>query len=260
MSRRYGISRRASANYTNPKRQQGWRFVGRTRPVKSPSLTLRVDILGRLVLTMRITCLLLALVLAATAVGQYPGPYGYGYGGYGHASTLEEGIQRGAADIIRSQGMAALQNAQAATEFEQARHDYLDNRLKATQTYFEMRKYNDEARRAKDTSPLSMEQYVRIARQQAPDSLVTSQLDPLTGSIGWPVPLKKPEYETLRKKLETLFQQRASGYADYAALSAACAEFLERLKTDLQKFDPNDYVKAKKFLDSLAYAARATPT
>jgi len=210
-------------------------------------------------LTTRLSGLLLVLALAATAWGQYPGPWGYG-GGYGHASTLEEGVQRGAADLVRSQGMAALQFAQAATQAEQARHDYLDNRLKATQTYFEMRKYNDEARRAKDTSPLSMEQYVRIARQQAPDQLVTSQLDPLTGFIGWPVSLKRPEYDALRKKLEGLFQQRASGYTDYPSLTAACTEFLERIKADLPKFDPNDYVKAKKFLESLTFAARTTPS
>jgi hypothetical protein len=211
-------------------------------------------------LSTRFALALFTFGLAPMAWAQYPPGYGYGYGGYGHASTLEEGIQRGAADLVRSQGMAALQNAQAATQFEQARTEYLDNRLKATQTYFAMRKYNDEARRAKDTSPLSMEQYVRIARQQAPDALVTSQLDPLTGAIGWPVSLKKPEYEAMRKKIETLFQQRASGYPDYAGLSAACSTFLDQLKTDLPKFDPNDYVKAKKFLESLAYAARMTPT
>ena len=201
---------------------------------------------------------LLVFTLAATASAQYGG---YGYGGWGgHSSTLEEGVQHGAADLVRSRGMANLLNAQAATQFEQARHDYLDNRLKATQTYFDMRKYNDEARRAKDTSPLSMEQYVRIARQQAPDQLGTSQLDPLTGAIGWPVSLKKPEYDPLRKKLDGLFQQRASGYADPSALTAACTEFLEKIKADLMKFDPSDYVKAKKFLDSLAFAARTTPT
>src|SRR5262249_13148099 len=34
-----------------------------------------------------------------------------------HSSTVEEGIQRGYADVVRSQGMANLLNSQAATEF-----------------------------------------------------------------------------------------------------------------------------------------------
>ena len=196
---------------------------------------------------------LLVLTLAATASAQY--------GGWGsHSSTLEEGVQHGAADLVRSRGMANLSNAQAATQFEQGRSQYIENNLKATQTYFEMKRVNDEYRRSKDTSPLSMEQYVRIARQQAPDPLGTSQLDPLTGAIGWPMSLRKPEYDALRKKIEALFQRRASGYAEYSGLAAACTEFLDQIKADLPKFDPQDYVKAKKFLDSLAFAARTTPS
>jgi hypothetical protein len=200
----------------------------------------------------RFALALLVLALATPASAQY------GWGG--HSSTLEEGIQRGAADLVRSQGMANLYNAQAATQAEQGRSQYIENNLKATQTYFEMKRVNDEYRRSKDTSPLSMEQYVRIARQQAPDPLGTSQLDPLTGAIGWPMSLRKPEYDALRKKIESLFQRRASGYAEYSGLAAACTEFLDQLKADLPKFDPNDYVKAKKFLESLTFAARTTPS
>jgi hypothetical protein len=176
------------------------------------------------------------------------------------SSTVEEGAQRGAADLVRSKGMANLLNSMAATEFEQARKSYIDNRLKATQTYFDMKRVNDEYRRAKDTSPLSMEQYVRLARVQAPDQLGTSQLDPLTGAIGWPGPLRRPEYAELRKKLDELFHQRAAGYVDYSALISACEEFLTQLKNDLPKFPPSDYLTARKFLDSLAFAARTTQT
>jgi len=56
-----------------------------------------------------------------------------------HASTLEEGIQRGYGDVVRSYGMANLLNSEAAKNYEQARRDYIENRLKATQAYFEAR-------------------------------------------------------------------------------------------------------------------------
>jgi hypothetical protein len=198
------------------------------------------------------------LVLAAIAV-TVQAQYNEGWYAPSHSSTLEEGIQRGYADVVRSQGMANLLNSQAAKEYEQARRDYIDNRLKATQTYFEMRQTNDESRKARRSSPLSYEQYVRLAREDAPRPLTTSQLDPLTGYINWPEPLTKTEYAPLRKTVEKLFRDRASGYSTYGSIQAACEEFAKQLKADLSKFPPNDYLACKKFIDSLAYAARSTP-
>jgi hypothetical protein len=190
----------------------------------------------------------MSLVDGRSATAQW----GYSY----HSSTLEEGIQRGYADVVRSQGMANLLNAQAATQFEQARKAYMENQLKATQTYFEMRRYNTEARRAERSTPLSTEQYVRLAREQAPDSLTPTQLDPLTGTVGWPAALKQPQYAAFRARLDKLLQDRASGYLVFGEIQRACDDFQSQLKNDLQNFSANDYVNAKKFLDSLAFAAR----
>jgi hypothetical protein len=172
------------------------------------------------------------------------------------SSTYEEGVQRGYADIIRSHGMNNLLTSQAAVQIEQARKAYIENQMKATQTYFEMRRYNTEARRASRSTPLSMEQYVRLARQQAPEPLTTSQLDPLTGAIGWPAPLRQPKYEALRRRIDRLFQDRATGYIVYGEIEKACQELEALLKEDVMQFPANDYLAAKKFLDSLAWAAR----
>jgi hypothetical protein len=193
------------------------------------------------------------LLPAAAAQAQY----GWGGNGYSyHSSTLEEGVQRGYADVVRSYGMANLLNSQAATQIEQARKAYIENQMKATQTYFEGRRYNAEARQAARGTPLSMEQYVRLAREQAPDQLTATQLDPLTGTINWPSPLRLPAYEALRKRIERLFQDRATGYVVYGEIQQACGELEALIKADLEKFLPNDYVAAKRFLDSLIWAAR----
>lgn len=173
-----------------------------------------------------------------------------------HSSTLEEGVQRGYSDVVRSYGMANLLNSQAAKEFEQARRSYIENRLKATQTYFEMRRYNEESRRAMRSTPLSMEQYVRIARDAAPEMLTATQLDPLTGTINWPVPLQSAEFESFRVRIERLFQDRAAGYYVSGDIQRACNELLEKLKVNLETFPANEYVLVKKFVDSLAWAAR----
>jgi hypothetical protein len=152
--------------------------------------------------------------------------------------------------------MANLLNSQAATQYEAARKSYIENRMRATQTYFDMRRYNTESRNAERGTPLSMEQYVRLAREQAPDTLTATQLDSLTGAVNWPAPLRKPEYGAFRSRIEKLFQDRALGYSVYSDIRAACEEFQARLQADIMQFQANDYVAGKKFLDSLIYAAR----
>ena len=199
-------------------------------------------------MNVRLVAILLVLLRSGIAFSQW----GNGY----HSSTLEEGVQHGFADVVRSQGMANLYNAQAASQAQQARSAYLDNQYKATQTYFEMRRYNTEARKAERSPPLSTEQYVRMARVEAPQMLTNTQLDPLTGSIAWPAPLAIPEYAMYRAQIEKLFADRYSGYSSYGAVQQACQAFLDQLKADIMKFQANDYVGAKKFLDSLIYAAR----
>ena len=199
----------------------------------------------------RLTALLLTVLPCTAALAQ-----GFGDSMMPYSSTLEEGVQRGYADVVRSYGMANLLNSQAANQIEQTRKAYIENRLRATQTYFEMRRYNAEARRAEQGTPLSTEQYVRLARQQAPEPLTATQLDSLTGTISWPAPLRMAEYEPFRRRIERLFQDRATGYLVYGEIQQAIEEFSAQLKNDIMRFPANDYVAAKKFLDSLAWAAR----
>src|SRR5207237_8747656 len=129
-------------------------------------------------------------------------------------------------------GIVHLQNSQPAQQFERVRIQYLDNLCRATHNYFELRRYSAEQRRAMDTRPLSMDQYVRLANQQAPNQLTATQLDPLTGHVNWPALLRKPEYEVLRRQLERLFQDRAHGYTD-SEIIKACQALQDRLKADV---------------------------
>ena len=201
-------------------------------------------------MSLRLIAIALLLIPVVSLFAQWDSGNGY------HSSTLEEGVQHGFADIVRSQGMANLYTAQAATEAQKARSAYLDNQYKATQTYFEMRRYNTEARRAERSPPLSTEQYVRLARVEAPQVLTNTQLDPLTGSIAWPAPLLLPEYAMFRAQIERLFADRTAGYSTYGEIQQACQAFADQLRADIMKFQANDYVAAKKFIDSLLFAAR----
>jgi hypothetical protein len=208
-----------------------------------PMLTRSTLVFARLLFA---CCVLVPLAAQAQGYGDWYPTF---------SSTVEEGSQRGYADIVRSYGMASLLDAQAANQFEQARKQYIENQLKAVQTYVEARRVNAEYRFA-TRKPLPLEEYVRFAREQAPEPLTATQLDQLTGSISWPAPLRKPEYEAFRKRIDRLFQDRAVGYAAYGEIPAACEEFAQRVNADIMQFPPNDYIAAKKFLESLAWTAR----
>lgn len=207
-----------------------------------------------------------ALLVVGAVVSGQTAPYvpGGGYGGYGssdyghsHASTYEEGVQSGFADVVRSAGAANLMNSAAAKNYEDARKKYIENRLQATQTYFESRRINQESRDAERSRPLSTEQYVRLARQQAPERLSVSQLDPLSGIITWPASLRSAEYKQDRATIERLYQERARGVdANYQDIQFACEALQAKLQADVAKFDPNDFIRAKKFVESLTYEVK----
>lgn len=206
------------------------------------------------------------VVLLATASRAHAqwGPY---FGGW-HASTAAEGYQRGMADLVRSQGMANLYDSMAAQNLEAARSQELDNRLKATQTYFEMRQMNRQyvaaEKAARNTRSPGAEPFrntpkVRLERPGAAD------LDPVTGTIDWPLSLQTDQYAQYRQELDTLFSQRAqnSGHVNpqiYEAISATSDGLLKALLANIRNMRPQDYTDAKTFVENLSYEGRFPAT
>jgi hypothetical protein len=177
-------------------------------------------------------------------------------GGY-HSSTVEEGVQRGFADVVRSAGAANLMNSMASKNLEDARQKYIENRLQSTETFFEMRRINQEARNANRPRPLSMEQYVRLARMQAPDRLSVSQLDPLTGQVEWPSVLLIDAFKEDRETIERLFRERASGANTFPEIDDACQALVAKIRMNTSLFpQPNDFIRARNFAESLVHELR----
>ena len=134
---------------------------------------------------------------------------GYGYGGYrgGHASTAEEGMARGMADVIRSRSQASMNYAQAATQAERARRAYMENRNFAVSSFVENRAIRDEYRRKKfDEKKEKLAAYIE-SREYQP--LTSSDFYEPTGEISWPIGLMHPHDEKGRTEIEALFAQRA---------------------------------------------------
>jgi hypothetical protein len=174
----------------------------------------------------------------------------------GGASTYEEGASRGFADIVRSSGLNRLQSSVAMKNVEEARRAYIDNRLKATQNYYDIKRMNDDYRASKRSQPLSFEGYVRLARIQAPERLSVSQLDPFTGLIEWPVILREQKYDADREVIEQLYQERANDIAsNKREIQIACDNLLASLQEHLDDYAQNDYIAAKRFVESLRYEA-----
>lgn len=174
-----------------------------------------------------------------------------------HAATAGESYLRGTGDLIRSAGAANMMNARAASELQDANSKYLDNRYKATETYFDMRALNRQARAAENPKPTT-EQLFRIAQEAAPDPLSTSQLDPLTGQINWPTALTDEAYGQTRDQIDQLVASRAQNsgrisYSSYTQLKSLIAKLEADLKSNISKYPPQSYTSAKSFLKSLDY-------
>lgn len=195
--------------------------------------------------------------------------WGYGgYGGYSYATTPGMGYAIGMSDMVRSAGMATLATSQAASTFEDARSKNFDNRIKYAQTYMELQRmqasYRDELRAQREANrkpPLTSEQLYRIAQQGVPKPLSVNELDPVTGQIAWPVLLRDEAYTSYREAAEDFYTGRATNpsdftYESYINFQHATADCLALLKSRLKEYKADDYIRAKKFIDSLAHEAK----
>jgi len=213
-----------------------------------------------------VPCLLLfiALMLSTSShtFAQYRGGYG-NYGG-GHASTAAEGRARGMADVIRSQGAKNLMDSEAAKNLEDARKKNIANRLDKTETYFEMRRVNKQAREAEAGPRPTQQDLIRYAEMRKPDRLTTSEVDPLTGEIAWPSLLLQDPYKGDRDKLNELYVERAvNGHLSAAQITAAdniTKSMAGTLKTNIDEYPPQLYSDAKRFLESLKYETFLRPS
>ena len=190
---------------------------------------------------------------------------GFGYGGMGggggYASTAGQAAAYGMSDVIRSQGYANLQNSEAAKNWEGAKILEIQNRDLWTNTYFDMRRNNREARKTEAGPAVTHDQAIRFAKSAAPPRLPSSQLDPVTGHIEYPLVLTDREYSAYRTDLDKLFADRAASggslqYEDFQKIQGTVNKFIEALKVNVERYSAGDYGKARTFLDSLAHESK----
>jgi len=195
----------------------------------------------------------------------YAPSYSGGGGGYwgwggGAGTTVAGSYLQGLSSVINAAGQANLANSAAANNWENAYSMDLNNRLQATSTYFEQRRINREAVAEERGPRVTAAELARFAKEAAPARLTSSQLDPVTGEIGWPTPLRAATYEAARQNVDQLFASReasagAVGPAGYRRIHDALEALRAQFARNIADYPPQVYVEARKFLDSLEYEA-----
>lgn len=191
---------------------------------------------------------------ARTAVG----PVGYGYGG-NFSSTAAEGAQRGRAEVIRAQGEGYKNYTQGLNNYEEARSKYIDNKAKWTETYWKRKRLGEaERRKDYDRKMASYHKYSATRKSGGPTPLSVAELDPYTGKISWPAALESVQYEELRGELEEMLLLRTHTRTDdnSAEIHQKARAMQAELKKNIRGMPANDYIAARKFLDSLALTGR----
>lgn len=211
-------------------------------------------------------CLIVIAILihADSSFGQRRyGGYGGGWGGEYHASTAAEGFQRGMADVIRSTGAYNLMTSKAMVNVEDARQQYIKNRVDGTKAYFEMRRINKAAREAEAGPRPTQQDVIRYAQERAPERLTASEVDPLTGGIAWPPLLQENAFKSEREELDELYNKRAARgsltASEVMQANALINDMEARLQANVKKIPSQLYSPAKSFLKSLSYESYLRP-
>jgi len=204
------------------------------------------------------SCAALLVLFGSPAVAQWGG-MGFNRGGY--ASTAGQAAAYGMSEMMRAQGTQNLENSEAAKNWQDAKTQEIQNRMRWTETYFEMRKTNKDARAAEAGPPVTQEQAIRMAKMSAPPRLVSTQLDPVTGHIQYPMVLQDGVFKPYREELDKLFANRAASggslqFEQYQEIQRTVSKFIDVLKENVSNYPAGEYGKARTFLDSLAHESR----
>ncbi|MEX2560336.1 MAG: hypothetical protein WD403_10500, partial [Pirellulales bacterium] len=197
----------------------------------------------------------------------YGGKLHYGHAGYPvvyrgyHGSYLAEGYLRGWADVYRSQGLYNLYTSEAAVNLEEARSRRIDNHQKKVETYFALSDLNASYRASQRRPAATPEMVSQWNDARRPQRLAPEQLEPSLGGIQWPHALTDEAFAESRAALEELYAGRTPSNSGLGSRSGSeIKKAARRLQTELnakvKTLSTDEFIQAKKFIDSLAYEAR----
>lgn len=192
------------------------------------------------------------------SMGGYGGGYGVGYGTTGGVgSTAAGSAMTGMANTISAAGDYNLSTSAAAVNMTQAQKNEIENRQQYTNTYFDMRETNRQARAAERGPRLSAEQIARIAKEAAPEALSPGEVNQVSGKLNWPDVLQTDMFAKDRQLFEDLYgsyaQLGALNYSDRTKARNIINDMAKQLKSQIKDIPAPDYMASKNFLESLMY-------
>jgi hypothetical protein len=115
------------------------------------------------------------------------------------------------------------------------------------------------AQAKRDSERHSPETLRAAARSGVPRPLATDEFDPTTGRVQWPMALRGADFDALRDTLDLLLKERASAPDDPEHSQKALAtaeELLGLLIANIRALPTDEYVAARRFMDSLIFVLR----
>lgn len=182
------------------------------------------------------------------------------YSGYGMADTPFGSASRGLGELVRAQAAFNLLSSQAAVNMTEAQRRLIENTDAAVNTYFELRRLNEAYRAAERPSRPTYEDVIRYAAVGRPERLSPSALDTVTGQITWPMILRSDHFKEHREILGQLFASRAAtgtiSSEGYLTIDQVTGAMMAELQRHVDELPPQDYLAARKFIESLAFEAK----
>lgn len=177
-----------------------------------------------------------------------------------HASTATEGFRRGRADFVRGVGEYNYYSSLARINNEKARSRYIDNRKKYTETYFEMRRINSEARAYERDARPTADQIEAYTMARRPKRLDAGSYDQESGLVNWPATLDAPQFAEKRAMVDQLIAYRSVQNRDYdSTIKKLASQLQTKLKDQVHQMDASEYMQTRAFLTGLQHEMNFTP-
>jgi hypothetical protein len=194
------------------------------------------------------------------APSSYGGGFGYA-GGYEMSPATPAGsILEGLAQVVRAQGDYNLATSAAAVNWTTATRQSIQNEKDYVEAYFAIRAYNRQIREAEYARESQLTQnWLRFHPSMKPTRLTSSELDPVSGNINWPLLLLKDDLTSQRQAVQQAFSERhrmgVMNYNNYRAVQQITNRWFVELLDAIQELSPTEYIQAKKFIEALIYEA-----
>jgi len=191
---------------------------------------------------------LVVVLLAAACQSAYAGNRRRGRRGGG--GTAASAALAGEARLRVATAQAQAMQAQAAKTLEEAKAVEIRNRMLSEQAAFRRGLTNQRS-----TAEPPRGDVVAIAHRGVPPRLAPNELDPKTGTIGYPPILSDHRYDEVRGEVDRLFRSRAERGSleatDRRKLESLLTRFHAELRSQVGEYAGADYGHAATFLERL---------